>query len=182
MQQLERKRGKKLTSVHFRDKTRGWQKKTLGLRYEDGAEDKIEITRDMFMQGFLRKYILRPSCHQCRFKGLHREADLTLADFWGIDQVMPDMNDGKGVSLLLLHSADAKALWEQVAAQFHVRETDCSVLEKYNDMAVRSAEMPADRGCVMEHLDVENVDALLKKYVDLKPIEKVKRFVRNIID
>ena len=63
----------------------------------------IPSSQDSFMRMFLRNYCLRPSCYECEAK-LVRCADLTLADFWGINFVAPEMNDNKGVSLVIIRS------------------------------------------------------------------------------
>jgi len=59
------------------------------------------------MQMFLQDLCLRPACYECKFKKLKRESDLTLADFWGCDQVVPELDDDKGLSLVIVHSERA---------------------------------------------------------------------------
>ena len=51
------------------------------------------------MKGFLKDLYLRPSCYDCKFKTLQRASDITLADFWGIEKIIPEINVEKGVSL-----------------------------------------------------------------------------------
>ena len=29
----------------------------------------------------------RPSCHNCKFKGFPRIADISVADFWGVENI-----------------------------------------------------------------------------------------------
>ena len=40
--------------------------------------------------------ILRPSCYQCQAKSGRSHSDITIADFWGINTEMPEMDDDKG--------------------------------------------------------------------------------------
>ena len=42
---------------------------------------------DMYSQVFLSEICLRPSCHECKFKGLNRLSDLTLGDAWELTNV-----------------------------------------------------------------------------------------------
>lgn len=56
------------------------------------------------MRGFLYDIYLRPSCYRCKCKNGVSHSDLTLADYWGINELMPDFDDDKGVSLLLLNT------------------------------------------------------------------------------
>ena len=46
---------------------------------------------------------------------MERESDLTMGDFWGIDKVRPEWDDGMGTSLVIVHSKKGMALWESVA-------------------------------------------------------------------
>lgn len=52
------------------------------------------------MQVFLKNVCLRLSCYACHFKGINRRSDITMADFWGINDVYPEINDHKGTSLI----------------------------------------------------------------------------------
>lgn len=56
------------------------------------------------MKGFLANLYLRPSCHQCAAKSGKSGSDITIADFWGIQQVMPDFDDDKGTGLVLVNT------------------------------------------------------------------------------
>ena len=73
------------------------------MDYTDNCYRCKYASQDSFMRMFLRNYCLRPSCYECEAK-LVRCADLTLADFWGINFVAPEMNDNKGVSLVIIRS------------------------------------------------------------------------------
>ena len=69
-----------------------------------------------FMQMFLGNIDLRPSCHNCRFKGFPRISDMTIGDSWGIENYMPDMDDDRGTSVIVVNSLKGKKclkrLWE----------------------------------------------------------------------
>jgi hypothetical protein len=41
-------------------------------------------------------------------KGKNYGSDLTLADFWGVERVLPDFNNEKGVSLVFVNSEQGK--------------------------------------------------------------------------
>jgi hypothetical protein len=43
-----------------------------------------------------------------------RDSDLTIGDFWGIEHVRPEMDDGMGNSIVLLHTARAQEIWGQI--------------------------------------------------------------------
>ncbi|MFR2767102.1 MAG: Coenzyme F420 hydrogenase/dehydrogenase, beta subunit C-terminal domain [Thomasclavelia sp.] len=57
---------------------------------------------------YFKDLCLRPSCYDCHSKSLHRNSDITLADFWGIKEVCSEMYDNKGTSLVFINSDKGK--------------------------------------------------------------------------
>lgn len=56
------------------------------------------------MRGFLADLYTRPSCQACPSKQLKSGSDITLGDFWGIDSLMPEIDDDKGVSAIIINT------------------------------------------------------------------------------
>ena len=56
------------------------------------------------MRGFLADIYLRPSCYSCPVKCGKSGSDLTLGDFWGLQSVMPELDDDKGMTALLVNN------------------------------------------------------------------------------
>ena len=70
------------------------------------------------MRLFLNNVSTRPSCSDCAFNNKHSLADLTIADYWGVNKHFPLFDDDKGVTLVLVNTekgaglfADSKASW-----------------------------------------------------------------------
>ena len=59
---------------------------------------------DPYLRGFVSGMYMRPSCYQCPFKQTHRESDITLGDFWGVEDRLADFDDDMGTSLVLIHT------------------------------------------------------------------------------
>lgn len=100
---------KLISSISFRDKKAGWKNYSFVIygKLDLGTNEKSvllsEIHRDnLFMKGFLANIYLRPSCYLCKCKNGVSNSDITIADYWGINQIMPDFDDDKGVGLVLL--------------------------------------------------------------------------------
>lgn len=68
--------------------------------YENG---KVEF-RDGYTQLFYTNLPLRRSCGACPFSTIKRCGDFTVGDFWGVQDVLPEFDDNKGVSLLFLNN------------------------------------------------------------------------------
>ena len=72
------------------------------------------------MKGFLKDLYLRPSCHVCPARAGKSGSDITLGDFWGVQKYYPQMDDDKGTSLVLIHSAKGQTLYDAIVKE-HVQ-------------------------------------------------------------
>ena len=87
--------------VSFRGKKYGWKQ----YHFEVNGDDYSEcFTDNEYMRLFLDNVILRPSCHSCKFKSGKSGSDITIGDFWGIENVLPEFDDNKGSSVVLVNS------------------------------------------------------------------------------
>lgn len=95
--------------VSFRDKECGWKQ----FHFEvNGGEHSECFAENEYMRLFLDNVILRPSCHSCKFKSGGSGSDITLGDFWGIENVLPDFDDDKGCSVVLVNSEKGEKVLE----------------------------------------------------------------------
>lgn len=63
---------------------------------------------------FYQHIMFRHSCGKCHFTNIQRPSDITIADFWGIEKVDPNINsDDKGVSLILINTEKDKNFLKQ---------------------------------------------------------------------
>jgi coenzyme F420-reducing hydrogenase beta subunit len=86
----------KIKKVNFRDKCTGWTNFSISLFGEKGKYSKL-YTKDKFYMGFLKDYYLNEACYDCQFNRLPRQGDITLGDFWGIDNKYDKNNLGVSV-------------------------------------------------------------------------------------
>lgn len=91
------------------------------------------------MEGFIRNLFLRKSCSNCIAKGLDRESDLTLGDFWGSQQICPELDDDKGISLIMVHTIKGKKILELVKKDVFLQEINLEKAILYNSSAVASS-------------------------------------------
>ena len=108
------KEGQRISSVEFRNKKKGWKQFCFHLQYnEDDATVSMlsPAGKNHYMKAFLKDVILRPSCYACKAKSGRSHSDLTIADFWGIERVFPEMDDDKGIGMVFVNTdKGAKAL------------------------------------------------------------------------
>lgn len=134
---LSRRYGGTVHSFSFRDKRNRDHGHTCSTLI-GGQEYCWPLDRDPYCQSMFRNVNLRPSCFHCRYCTPARNSDITLGDFWGIEQVRPDFDDGMGCSAVICHTQTGRQLWEQV--QPEVQWFACEEQELANDRQPRLRE------------------------------------------
>ena len=129
---------------------------------------------NVYMHGFLNDLYLRPSCYNCNFKTLHRASDITLADFWDIEKIMPDINTDKGVSFCWSSSEKGKQVLEYVLSKTDHCEVRLKEAIKHNSSAIKSVKMHKNRDKFFERLNNSDADiiSLIEKYYDNRSLRK----------
>lgn len=171
------KDGKEPKSIEFRNKDEGWKDFNLKFSYENG-EYKGNQNTDIYLQTFLRNYILRETCYNCKFKGNNRAADVTLADFWGIDNICPEMNDNKGVSIVIINTNKGKEIFDYISENMIYKQVELEEALKYNLCYYKSVQKPSNREKIIDNINKIPINKLYKKYVNNRSI--LKRIWRKL--
>ena len=123
MDMLEKQYGSKATEIKFKNKKWGWHNFSLRVNFENGKEYCKDRWHDLFFIGYLQSgNFARPSCYQCTFKGFPQKADITLADFWGIEKIDPSMDQDRGTSLVMINSDKGKELFDAIKDKINWRQ------------------------------------------------------------
>ena len=187
-QYQEQKAGGKLKGINFRCKDDSWTEFGMEevLEAIQSAEQKkfyISKDKDSYMQMFLRDYCLRPSCYECVAKKI-KMADLTIADFWGINDVAPEMNDGNGTSLILLRTDKGRKLFEAIRNGLKLKEVSYEAGVRSNPAEYKSCIRPPQRESFFDDMHGMSFEKLEKKYAETIKVpfkNRVKRKVKNMI-
>lgn len=164
-QHMEKLFGAKIARIAFRDKNCGWKLYSVSFSFGNETEYSKPLTEDVFMQGFLKDIYLRPSCHACSFKSLNRLSDITLADFWGIESILPQMDDDQGTSLVLVHSDKGQAIFSSIAERMIYEKVDIDKAIAANPPAIKSAALNPKREKFFAELPVsDDINQLIIKY------------------
>lgn len=110
---FEERYGSKVVYAKAKSKEYGWRNLTQKVILEDGRHMYETLEQSNFTKGYLHtNAYCRPSCYDCKFKGYPRISDITLADFWGIDNINKTMEKNLGTSLVMINSKKGKAYFE----------------------------------------------------------------------
>lgn len=182
----EKKNGGKLKSINFRCKDDSWigfGMKEHILDNQNGKLNTLYIGKDddTYMQMFLRDFCLRPSCYECMAKKF-KMADLTVADFWGINDVAPEMNDGKGTSLILIRTEKGQKVFNAISSNLKLKEVTYDDGVRCNPAEYKSCRRPSERNTFFVDMCTMDYSQLEKKYAFPMTFKRrLKRKIKNTI-
>lgn len=123
MRHIEEREHGRIFRYLFRDKqVGGWSCSSSSAfrRFKDGKPIYLIHSNDMqaYYNAFIGCNMMRYACYRCPFANIHRPGDITLADCWGIDKILPDFPNMKnGVSTVSINTTKGKDVWNAVNAQ-----------------------------------------------------------------
>ncbi len=153
----------KVVKTAFRRKNCGWKQFSLWFALANHSEYCQPLDKDPYMQMFLKDTCLRRSCYDCPAKGLARVSDVTIADFWGIQNEYPELDDDKGVSFVVVNSEKGRALFDSIENCIK-KSVPLEAGLKYNSSMIKSVEMPEKRKTFFKDLNTLSFEKVIKKY------------------
>lgn len=171
--------------INQRSKHTGWSRYSYSsvIEYPDGRKYSAVSSEDLFMKLFCNDYISRKSCHSCAFKGYDRISDITLGDFWGIWDIAPEMDDGKGTSLVLIHSEKGRKAFSNLGNRIKYRDTTLEEASKENLALLCAALEKKERENVLGEIKNGNLSKLYDLFPSDMPTEVLlgKKFVQKLM-
>lgn len=169
---LENREKAKLKRVFFRSKqTHGWKNYSLETIFSNGKKRQLIYYKSAYGYGFCENVTLRPVCYCCPFKKQNRVADVTLADYWGVQGTCADMDDNKGLSLIIVHSEKGERALQEITPNIVLRQVNDNWLEK-NSAMIHSVKCPSSREQFFKKLDCMSMGRAL--FTSLPMASKIK--------
>ena len=176
----EKKAASKTQRMFFRHKKYGWKTFAVLFEFSNNTAYIKNLREDSFMRAFLTNTCLRPSCYDCSFKTVKRQADITLADFWGIQNVLPEMDDDKGTSLVLVHSDKGQQMLKILSDRMNCKPVDCDVVEKYNSAGIKSCQKNSNRDSFISEIVSADFESTVHKYTKPPFSKRIRSFLGRI--
>ena len=175
----------RITNISFRDKRFGWNKYsfslTLAKTASEGKQNTVSLSHihkdDLYMKSFLSNINLRPSCYKCPAKGGKSSSDITLADFWGINKLLPDFDDDKGVSLVIINSKQGCDAYNKLKLISNEVSEKTSLL--YNPSFYGSVSTHPNRDLFFRQVFHDNVD-MEKLMISVSQVTFLQKIIKKI--
>lgn len=132
------------------------------------------------MRAFIRDLTLREACFRCKFKQPNGSmADITLGDFWGIENIAPKFDNNLGTTIAIASTAKG----ERALSDLHkLCELDYNEVVKYNPAICKPALKPKHYDAFIAYASTSSVFlSALKKYAGCTLKEQIKKTIIRLL-
>lgn len=169
----------KCMELNFRSKEQGW--------YESGIKENTFFTpqkENPYMNLFLRDLCLRPSCYKCVCKR-EKQSDITLGDLWGVHQVASELNDDRGLSVIILRTDKSEQLFDEIKEHLVLKEITYQEAVLENPAEYESAKKPLGRDKFYKTMNKKSFGTLADQYLEQsfywKLMGKINRVYHKVL-
>lgn len=172
---LENKYNKKAIFYKFRDKKYGWTH-TESIGFSGGVTcSSFSVLKLKTL--FYSNLTLRPSCYACKYANFHRDADITIGDYWGVEKAHK-IYDSKGTSLLIVNSDKGDKMLSSLAGSCKLIPSDIK-LAMQNGIK-HPPRMPKNRDEFWKLFHASGYKVAVDKYGTLTSKQKISVVSKRI--
>lgn len=127
---IENKEDSKITAFSFRYSQSNWKEYPVMIKFSNGKRFVNSYDARKYTELYFSNLIMRECCYNCRFANDERISDITLGDFWGIEQVIPEFPYQHGVSQILVNSDKGKKIIDKIIT---IADSQIFIKENYSE-------------------------------------------------
>lgn len=186
---LEDIHGGKITYIKAKNKDHGWRSLARKVVFDNGKVYYGEGHDDHYRRGYHWNYFERPSCYDCKFKGTPRIADITMGDFWGIQNIDPSIDGNLGTSMIMVNTDKGQQFFKKIMSKMEVKEFHLKDVMPGNGPVItgnRCCFEPQnyDRKQMFLDMDTMRFDEVANKYwpeTNERPHPSVKAIIKKCL-
>ena len=163
-------------AAEFRNKKYGWHYFSMHIRTNKKNYYK-RLDEDFYLKLFLDNTILRPICYDCPLKKSGSQADITLADCWGLERVTDKVADtDEGLSLVIVNTEHGKQVMDRLNTNNKVESVKVDSQKALaSQTALKQSVKPnLARRAFFERLTREDFNDLMRNYYSVSFTEMLK--------
>ena len=173
--------GDDLKNLKFRDKN------FYGYKYSNMSFDSVKgsyhagIDTDPWLRSFFSGINVRPSCYACRFKKQYRVTDFTIWDCFEVYQYSKELDNDKGVTKVLVHSAKAEEIMKAIEDDAYIKEVGVDkLIAGVHELTAQPKNNPR-RTAFFEDLDRLSPKECFDKYFPVTFRTKLEKHIRILM-
>lgn len=167
--------------ISFRSKDFGWKKFAMSLEFSNDKTYLAVFNDDPFMRGFLSELYNRPSCHNCPCKSLKSGSDLSIADYWGVATQLPDMDDDKGTSLVMVNTEKGANAFVALGDKINAKESEFDHTVACNSAIIKPTKPHRNRGRFFRYVVNSDFDSLVNRMLRPALRSRIRVIVGRIL-
>jgi coenzyme F420-reducing hydrogenase beta subunit len=159
----------KIERIKFKNKENGWRLPNFKIEYSLKGEPKLfeqSLYKNVYIKGFLKDLYNRPSCSTCQYALLPRPGDISLGDFWKIDQYDKKLDDNRGTSLILVNTEKGAILLNEINQLIKIEEVPIEIAKQGNSTLTSPNQPHPLRSDFFNNLHKEEIIANITEKVE----------------
>lgn len=191
IKQLEKKKKVHIKEFKFRDKRAGWGLNASILFEKDGKEfiEYMEHNTSSYYTMFLSSEIYRLNCYSCKYACQSRSGDITLGDFWGIEEEHPEvlqqnggfLEEKKGISVVMINSEKGIKIWDSCVEKVQQFESSYEKAANYNHQLYRPSYKGKHREKILELYVKDGYEAVERFYSSILIKKRITNKIKGSI-
>lgn len=148
IEMLEEKYQGKVVNYLFRDKHYwGW---SCSSSSSIASHNKIKYIgydqiMDAYFNAFIKSVMYRESCYVCPYAQSHRAGDISLADYWGVENYINIPNIRDGVSAILINTIKGQNLIDCIKSNINLYPAKIANISVINKTLISPTPRPYER-------------------------------------
>lgn len=178
---LEKRYKSTVSAINMRDKKSGWRKVRVKFTFASGKEIIDTEDSNLWFRYFSQHFLLRPSCHKCPYTTVNRKGDITIADYWGIEQQHPEnkFDVDRGVSLVLVNGERGEKMFDNISKEIDYIESSMDKCIIKQPQLQHTADASVRRESFSKAVSKHSFQYLAIRYLDYGFWGKVYYKLRN---
>lgn len=181
---LEAKYKGKVVAYEFRN-NRSWSGCESVVTSDSHAQKRhILPTYNLspFLYSFMQGLTCRRSCYVCPYARPQRSGDITLADFWGAQQLFPTLTADYGVSMVLVNTSKGQEVLGRLNDKVNLCDSSLAIAVANNRNLVHPTMKPLLRNSVFQILEKHGYEYVARRYFRprLYWLRRFKHWVKRI--
>lgn len=164
---LENSLGETVTAYYHKRKLPG----VRGTREVAVGETSGSQLEQSVWSGLWYMNLCRSSCYVCQYHSVDRPGDLTIGDYWGVSDRHGGIDDGHGISCLLVNNRDGLDLLQMAERQLLLVRSDlASIANRRQPMLAQPPSRDKSADVFWKSLHAEGFGHALESWESVKRI------------
>lgn len=174
-------KNRKVIDFQFRDKhISRWGDYSYGIKYEGNKMKAGSGLCDAYYSQFIKGTIFRKSCYSCYYATEKRIGDLSIGDFWNVNEWSERFKDCNGVSAIMANTKNGITILETLKEHLLIEVSNISQLQRSTHAVLHPMNIGNRNDKLISMNNVE-YEKWARKYENqpINLLRKSKRMINN---